>query len=84
MITHLFADIPGAQASPHDLRRGFGTTYKRVARLRLGVVKLILDHSEDVDSADVTTNHYSFDPRIAEKRPIVEGWCAWIDAQASI
>jgi len=26
--------------------------------------------------------HYTFDPRLPEKTPIMAGWCAWVDDQA--
>jgi hypothetical protein len=82
LITHLYKKIPGSEAKPHDVRRAFGTTYKKLAKLSLSDVKLILDHSEDTDPDDVTVKHYTFDPRLPEKTPIMAGWCAWVDDQA--
>jgi hypothetical protein len=32
-LTHLFADIPGSDFTPHDIRRAFGTTYGNAAKL---------------------------------------------------
>ena len=79
-LTHLFAEIPGNQATPHDIRRAFATTYGNFAELELHQIKLILDHSEGVASGDVTVNHYRFTDSKNKKWPLVRGWCDWVDA----
>ncbi|MGA2493232.1 MAG: integrase family protein [Roseiarcus sp.] len=78
-LTHLFASIPGNESSPHDMRRAFGTTYAQVARLKLYDIKQILDHSEGVNSGDVTREHYSFLTGEHEKWPTIRGWVEWVD-----
>ena len=64
------------------MRRAFGTTYARSARLKLSDVKQILDHAEGVAPGDVTAEHYAFLDGTHEKWPLVRGWCDWVDAQS--
>lgn len=60
-LTHVFGEVraavKGIEASPHDVRRAFGTTYARFARLSDHEIKTILDHSEGVQAGDVTRTH---------------------------
>ncbi len=81
-LTHMFANITGNDCSPHDMRRAFGTTYARIARLKLSDVKQILDHSEGVNSGDVTREHYAFLHGEHEKWPKMQGWVSWVDTAA--
>jgi integrase len=77
-ITQTFALIPGNEFSPHDMRRGFGTTYGREAKLKLDEIKTILDHNEGVQSGDVTATHYAFLDGTHAKWLLMKGWCDWI------
>ena len=85
-LTHFFGDvraaIDGAQATPHDVRRAFGTTFAESADLDDHEIKTILDHSEGVVSGDITRTHYSFRDGTHRKWPIMRKWCDWVDAQA--
>jgi integrase len=81
-LTHMLAEIPGNDCTPHSLRRAFGTTFAGAAKLKLSDVKLILDHSEGIKSGDVTAEHYSFLSGMHEKWPVMVGWCEFVDAAA--
>ena len=78
-LTHIFSEIPGNDVSPHDMRRAFGTTYANAAKLTPHAVKQILDHSEGVESGDVTASHYMFTSGTHEKWPTMQGYVAWVD-----
>lgn len=79
-LPHLFGDIPGNPATPHDIRRAFGTTYGKFAKLPLSDIKKVLDHSEGVPSGDVTAEHYAFLENVRDKWPMMRGWVDWVDA----
>ena len=49
--------MPGVQASPHDIRRAFGTHGEETPRLLRADTKAILDHGSE--SGDVTGSHYA-------------------------
>lgn len=83
LLSHLFREIPCYDGSAHDIRRAFGTTYARYAKLRVSDVKIILDHSEGIPSGDVTVEHYAFLTGTHEKWPIMRGWTNWVDDQAA-
>ncbi len=59
-VTEILGEVPGNLASPHDVRRAFGTSFAGEARLPIERVKEILDHGEGFESGDVTRDHYSF------------------------
>jgi integrase len=84
LITHMFYDIPRCEASPHDIRRAFGTTFGDAERVRASESALILDHSEDAPPGDVTTTHYAWLNRLEEKAPILSKWADWVDAQETV
>ncbi|WP_156967894.1 hypothetical protein [Methylosinus sp. PW1] len=86
-LTHIFSDMPTA-ASPHDMRRAFGTTYRLAAGLRKSDVGLLLDHgkrkSEDESTQKATRDHYAFDGGVdPEVWDLVRGWCDFVDAAAA-
>lgn len=82
-ITHGFASVAGNLCSPHDMRRGFGTTFRNATLTTLGMsleqTKTILDHNEGVASGDVTATHYSFLSGTHEKWPLMNGWVTFVD-----
>lgn len=78
-VTHAFAAVPGNPASPHDMRRAFGTTYANEAGLSDVDVKRVLDHNEGVASGDVTREHYRLTTGQHEKWPVMQGWVAWVN-----
>ena len=81
-ISHLFEEIEGCEASPHDMRRALGTTYRIAAGYTVGDVGLILDHGkrEDMDGEDVTADHYAFSVVGKKAWAIMTGWCDFVDA----
>ena len=81
-LTHLFREIPGRLATPHDIRRAFATTFADEREIDEEDVKRVLNHSEGSKSGDVTRRHYLFVRAIAKKMPTIEKWCVWADKQA--
>lgn len=82
-ITHMFADLPGNPASPHDVRRAFATTYAEQADLLDEQVKWVLDHKEGIRSGDTTREHYRLTTGTHKKWPVARGWCDWVDRWAA-
>lgn len=72
-ITHGLGFMPGIQASPHDLRRAFGTHGESRFGLLRADVKSILDHASG--SGDVTGTHYSLHDGTHRTWPIMNAWC---------
>jgi hypothetical protein len=86
LLTHLFAEIPDSQASPHDMRRAFATTYRVAAGLLVADCGLILDHGrrEDNEGAEaVTATHYAFSGIGKKAWSIMRGWIDFVDACAA-
>ena len=81
-LTHLLDALPGSQAAPHDIRRGFTTHLEDEIGLDASELKLVLDHSEGKSGDDVTEKHYSRARRLARKAAILEPWAALIEKHA--
>lgn len=81
-ITHALGFMPGVSASPHDLRRAFGTHGEARFGLLRSDVQAILDHA--AGSGDVTGTHYSLHDGTHRTWPIMQAWCdglqTYIDA----
>jgi integrase len=71
-ITHALGFMPGVQASPHDLRRAFGTHGESRFGLLRSDVQSILDHA--AGSGDVTGTHYSLHDGTHRTWPIMQAW----------
>ncbi|MBJ6986093.1 integrase family protein [Devosia sp. MC521] len=72
-ITHALGFMPGVSASPHDLRRAFGTHGESRFGLLRSDVQAILDHA--AGSGDVTGTHYSLHDGTHRTWPIMTAWC---------
>lgn len=83
-LTHLWSDVEGNVVTPHDMRRAFASTYKKVAGLTDRDLKLVLDHKAGTPSNDVTRRHYDLNSVGYESWPTMIGWCAWVDEQAAL
>lgn len=83
-LTHLLDALPGSQAAPHDIRRGFTTHLEDETGLDASELKLVLDHSEGKSGDDVTEKHYSRARRLARKAAILEPWAALIEKHAAL
>lgn len=81
-LSHFFAEVPGCEASPHDMRRALGTTFRKAAGYTTGDVGLILDHGkrEDMDGEDITAEFYAFSTVGKKAWAIMREWCDFIDA----
>ncbi|MEO9297348.1 tyrosine-type recombinase/integrase [Devosia alba] len=73
-ITHTLGFMPGVAASPHDLRRAFGTHGESRFGLLRSDVQSILDHA--AGSGDVTGTHYSLHDGTHRTWPIMQTWVA--------
>ena len=83
-VTHAFGQVPGNACSPHDMRRGFATTYAKEAGVNEKATATILDHNEGVE-ASVTNRHYRlFLDGEHEKWPLMNGWAAFIERCAGL
>ena len=82
-LTHLLDALPGSNAAPHDIRRGFTTHLEDETGLDASELKLVLDHSEGKSGDDVTEKHYSRARRSARKAAILEPWAALLEKHAA-
>ena len=79
-ITHNMAWLPGTKASPHDLRRAFGTHGEnKLGWLRPDTLS-ILDHANG-EVSDVTGKSYALHDGTHRKWPIMTLWCDAVDAE---
>jgi integrase len=81
-LTHDLMYMPEIRATPHDIRRAFGTHGESYFRWKREDTKMILDHTEGIPSNDVTAASYSFDDRTWAKRPIMKNWVDWVETWA--
>lgn len=82
-LSHALRYMPGMSATPHDLRRAFGTHGENQFKWKKEGSKLILDHNEGVTSGDVTAVSYDLDQSLDEKWPIMRSWAAWVEEWAA-
>lgn len=82
-LSHALRYMPGVTATPHDLRRAFGTHGAREFKWGIAGTKLILDHNEGVASGDVTAESYALDDGTDEKWPIMRSWASWCEEWAA-
>jgi hypothetical protein len=83
VLTRALLLMPGVVASPHDVRRSFGTIGEAVLGLKRSDTKAILDHNEGEKSGDVTRAHYSLHDGRHFKWPITETWVSEVEAQVA-
>ena len=72
--------MPGVKATPHDLRRAFGTNGEVDLNFEEVQTKLILDHLEGGTSGDVTSTSYALHHRLGKKWAVLEPWAAHVEA----
>lgn len=82
-LTHLLDALPGSEAAPHDIRRGFTTHLEDLLGVDQSELKLVLDHSEGKAAGDVTEKAYSRARRLAKKQAILEPWAALLEKDAA-
>lgn len=78
-LTHALGWMPGVKATPHDIRRALATHGERELGFPRALTAYILDHAGD---RDVTGTHYALHDRTHTTWPVMDAWCAWVDAQA--
>ena len=73
--------MPGVGFSAHGFRAALATYGPQDLGWPPADAKVILDHMEGFDAADVTAQHYNTDPAIAKKRAMMKAWVSWLEAQ---
>ena len=92
-LSHTMSYMPGVNARPHDLRRGFGTHGERLLGMLRAETKAILDHaSGEVSTAlitrpgargsDVTGRHYSLHDGTHRTWPVMRAWADAVEREA--
>ncbi|WEJ31723.1 hypothetical protein [Devosia sp. SD17-2] len=71
-LTHKMSDLPGVNASPHDVRRAFATHGETMLGLLRTDTQAILDHNPD--ARDVTGAHYALHNGTHKTWPIMRAW----------
>lgn len=80
-ISHNVSYMPGVHATPHDIRRAFGTHGETLLGFSFSDTKSILDHLEGHQSGDVTRTSYALHNGTHFKWPIMRAWANWIEEQ---
>ncbi|WP_108398276.1 integrase family protein [Devosia submarina] len=87
-LTHYLSYLPGIRATPHDMRRGFGTHGESILGFMRQDTKLLFDHEDEpfsvrevthrsaAPSAGMTGIHYSLHDGTHRTWPIMEAWAA--------
>lgn len=86
-LTHLFADIPGCGATPHDCRRTMGTHGEQLLGFNRADTGYLMDHEASVKQSDritsrtagtgthdVTGAHYSLHDGTHHSWPVMRAW----------
>jgi len=77
-LTRALLIMPGVDASPHDIRRAFGTQLQDLREIPRKEVQKVLDHNEGIPSADVTRRYERLD-RLNEKWPTIQAWAELVE-----
>lgn len=92
-LTHYLSYLPGIKASPHDMRRGFGTHGEAILGFMRADTKLLFDHEDEPFSTRELTHrsaspmstmtgiHYSLHDGSHRTWPIMEAWTAALQAE---
>lgn len=81
VLTRALLLMPGVVASPHKVRRSFGTHGEAILGLKRSDTKAILDHNEGEKSGDVTRAHYALHDGRHFKWPIMNAWVDAVEAE---
>lgn len=84
VLTRALLLMPSVVASPHKVRRSFGTHGEAVLGLKRSDVKAVLDHNEGEKSGDVTRAHYALHDGSHFKWPIMRTWVDAVEAQVPL
>lgn len=90
-LTHYLSYLPGIKASPHDIRRGFGTYGESILHLSREQTDEMLDHEPPswdevthrsrTPAASMTGVHYSLHDGTHRTWPIMNTWTSAIQAE---
>jgi hypothetical protein len=80
-LTSAMKSMPGVSFGPHGLRAAIATYGPQDLGWLAADAKLILDHLEGFDAADVTAQHYNTNPELVKKRSMMTQWIAWLEQQ---
>ena len=80
-VSHNFSYMPAVFATPHDVRRAFGTHGETLLGFSPADTKAILDHLEGHQSGDVTRTSYALHNGTHFKWPLMRTWANWIEEQ---
>lgn len=83
-VSHSFSYMPGVAATPHDLRRSFGTYGQEDLGFTDAELKMVLDHLEGRKSGDVTATSYNLQHRIGPKTVILEAWAEHVEKHVEL
>lgn len=87
-LTHYLSYLPGIKASPHDMRRGFGTHGEALLGFMRQDTRLLFDHEEEpfrvrelthrsaAPSSTMTGIHYSLHDGTHRTWPMMNAWAA--------
>src|SRR5664279_973828 len=80
-ISEAIECMPGVGFSAHGFRAALATYGPQDLGWAPADSKIILDHMEGFDPADVTAQHYNTDPEIAKKRAMMRAWTDWLEVR---
>jgi hypothetical protein len=80
-VSDAIESMPGVEFSSHGLRAALATYGPEDLGWLAADAKLILDHLEGFDAADVTAQHYNTHPELMKKRSMMSAWVSWLEAQ---
>lgn len=83
-LSHTLSYFPGCKATPHDLRRAFGTHVEHDLGFKRSDTKTILDHLEGEASGDVTGASYALHDGSHFKWPIARAWADHIEKHVAL
>lgn len=82
-ISEAIESMPGVDFSAHGFRAALATYGPQDLGWAPADSKIILDHMEGFDPADVTAQHYNTDPEIAKKRAMMRAWTDWLEVRCT-
>lgn len=79
VMTRAFLMMPGVKATPHDIRRAFGTHGEKELGWTRLASKQVLDHSGGNDANDVTAGSYALHNGTHATWPTMKRWVAYVE-----
>tara|TARA_R110002124_G_scaffold16882_6_gene71401 strand:+ start:9810 stop:11306 length:1497 start_codon:yes stop_codon:yes gene_type:complete len=79
VLTRALLMMPGIKATPHDIRRAFGSHGEKELGWTKHKTRQILDHAEGETANDVTSASYSLHDGTHEKWPTMLRWVEYVE-----